>query len=229
MIDIAVFGFDKKIAKELGVEEAILHEWIKQQCMVSQSTNRTTYFQDEKWWFPLKEEGRLAFFPFWSKEKIVRMLERLKNAGHIEIGTKGKVTTKIPAPRKKKGKDLILDKEESTIYTYHKEENGVKTEVSEPAPIVISYLIHQFRNINPNYQSFYSTPPYRKALMRMLENYKDSGGVDLLLELLRRIPKTNTQKFAPSITTPAEFERLAPKLIGWIHKEEGSNKSRVSL
>lgn len=228
MIDITVFGFDKKIAKELGVEEAILHEWIKQQCTISQATKRTAYFRDDKWWFPLTEEVKHGFFPFWSNDKISRMLERLKNRDYIEVEPKGiGVTTKIPLPKMKRKKATILGKDEAEMYKYHKEVDGMVVEVVEPATVVVNYLIDRFQYITPNYESFYSIPPYRKSLMRMLKNYK--GNVDMLLELLRRIPTTNTQKFAPSITTPAEFERLAPKLIGWIQKEEGSNKNSILL
>lgn len=224
MTDIAVFGFDKNIAKHLGVEEAIFHEWIMQNCLINRETKRKFYFKENKWWFPVTEEVLKAFFPFWSKDQVGRLVERLKNNNYLEVN-KGMMTTKIPDPKKiRKSK---VDTSESKPYTYHVVEDGKTIEISQPAALVVNHLIDQFKHVNPNYKTFFKVTVYRKCMLRMIENY--NGDIDTLLKVLSMLPHSNQQKYAPTITTPLEFERLLPKLMAWGKKEQGNQSNNMLL
>lgn len=94
--------------------------------------------------------------------------------------------------------------------------DGSKLAVCESKETTVSNLIDGFKHVNPSYGMFYSRPATRKLLMTMISQYP----VDTLFKLLEVLPQSNGMPYAPVITTPQEFFRLAPKLIAFIQKHQ---------
>lgn len=78
------FSFDGEIAKEYGVEEAILYQffmfWIKKNV----ANNKHQY--DGYTWTYNSQQALTELFPFWNRQKIQRLLKSLEDKGLIVKG-----------------------------------------------------------------------------------------------------------------------------------------------
>lgn len=80
--------FDPNIAKEVGVEEAIMYANIEFWCKYHQKNN--TNYYDKRHWMNNSEKAFTEFFPFWSEKQIKKILSNLYKKKYIVIGNYNK-------------------------------------------------------------------------------------------------------------------------------------------
>jgi phage replication O-like protein O len=89
----------------------------------------------------------------------------------------------------------------------------------------ISLIISLFKEVNPSTDRLFGMPPQRAAVDRMLVKF----GEDKLAAMVKFLPKSNTSRYAPTITTPVQLERDLGKLIAWGQKEKDIKKTNVAF
>lgn len=87
----------------------------------------------------------------------------------------------------------------------------------------ISEVINLFKEVNPSYERLFGMPPQRAAADRLLTKH----GKEKLLSMLAFLPKSNASKYAPTITTPVQFEQKLGELIAWSQKQKEVKKAIV--
>lgn len=76
--------FDPEIAKDIGVEEAIMYSNIEFWCEHNRANN--TNFRDGNYWMYNTIDAFVQLFPFWTIKQIRRILNNLENEGFIKTG-----------------------------------------------------------------------------------------------------------------------------------------------
>lgn len=80
------YDFDKNIAKEHGVEEAIMYENIAWWCHKNASERSEVHFHDGHYWTWNTEEAWSDLFGFWTGKQCSRILSNLEKAGLLATG-----------------------------------------------------------------------------------------------------------------------------------------------
>jgi hypothetical protein len=80
--------FDPVIAKEVGVEEAIMYSNIKYWVKINKVNERN--FKDGYYWTFNSMRAFSELFTFWTEKQIKRILENLEKSGLIKIGSYNK-------------------------------------------------------------------------------------------------------------------------------------------
>jgi len=104
----------------------------------------------------------------------------------------------------------------------HTKETKEKTKESTAQSAEVSAVINLFKEVNPSYQRLFGMPPQRAAVERMLKTH----GVEKLTSMVVYLPKSNATKYAPTITTPSQFEAKLGDLIAWAQKEKSIKSKR---
>lgn len=114
----------------------------------------------------------------------------------------------------------IVKKRGSLSHTKEKRNKEIQKKGSDgpQADPDIPIIIDLFKQVNPSYQRLFGMPPQRSATERLLKQY----GVLKLSAMIMYLPKSNSSKFAPTITTPVQFEQKLGELIAWGQKEKNS-------
>lgn len=86
----------------------------------------------------------------------------------------------------------------------------------------IPVVINLFKEVNPSYSRLFGMPPQREAVERLLKTH----GEEKLSSMIAFLPKSNATKFAPTITTPVQFEQRLGELVAWSQKQKESGKGR---
>ena len=86
--------------------------------------------------------------------------------------------------------------------------------------IEINEIIALFKDVNPSVQVLYGRKPQREAVKRLIS----SLGVEKLTQIIRFLPRSNSQKYAPTITTPLALEAKLGDLIAWSEKQKDTVK-----
>lgn len=94
--------------------------------------------------------------------------------------------------------------------------------VSEQARGLINPIIELFKEVNPNYKTFYSNKTQRSSLERMLKEF----GEEKLCATIRALPNYIYKPYAPKITSPLELEKNLGKLIAFVKSEDNSNNNK---
>lgn len=89
----------------------------------------------------------------------------------------------------------------------------------------IQELIDLFKHINPTYERFFKNTTQRAAISRLLVQF----GREKLEQIIRALPKTNAERYAPTITTPYELERDLGRLVAYFKRQEKSGPKLVHL
>jgi len=76
--------FDPQIAKDLGVEEAIMYSNIEFWVEHNKANDRNKH--DGEYWTYNSIQAFCELFPFWTKRQIERILKKLKDNGYIKTG-----------------------------------------------------------------------------------------------------------------------------------------------
>ena len=94
----------------------------------------------------------------------------------------------------------------------------VKKEIpaqSADVPVVID----MFKEVNPSYKRLFGMPPQRAAADRLIKEH----GIEKLRSMIGFLPKSNAVKYAPTITTPCQFEARLGELVAWSQKQKSEN------
>lgn len=78
------YYFDEDVAKDVGVEEAIMFSnilyWVQKN---KANKQEETHYHDGKWWTYNTIDAFVELFPFWSKRQIERILKNLVENDYI--------------------------------------------------------------------------------------------------------------------------------------------------
>lgn len=103
-------------------------------------------------------------------------------------------------------------------------EQGTHTEASQ-SDANIPLIIDLFKNINPSYGRLFGMPPQRAATQRLLETH----GFDRLSAMVGFLERSNASRYAPTITTPVQFEQKLGELIAWSNKQKDIKNPNVAF
>lgn len=95
-------------------------------------------------------------------------------------------------------------------------ETKATTNKSEADAPQISEVIKLFEIVNPSVSRMYGNKTQRASCQRMLTQY----GFEKIQQLVAVLQKTNTMKYAPTITTPLQLEDKMAQLLAFIRKEK---------
>ena len=76
MVTVIKMQFNPEIAKDIGVEEAIMYSNIEFWCEKNKANNKN--FHDEAYWTYNSMEAFKILFPFWTVRQIERILKNLE-------------------------------------------------------------------------------------------------------------------------------------------------------
>ncbi len=112
--------------------------------------------------------------------------------------------------------------ESTTINKYDKNEKNDKYS-SEQSSQVINQLIDLFKDVNPSYEKLFKNTTQRSATERLLSTH----GVGKLTSIIEYLSKSNSTKYAPTITTPLQLEDKLGQLIAWAEQEKSKEKEII--
>jgi len=101
--------------------------------------------------------------------------------------------------------------------------NEKKILATQSAAEDISFVIDLFKEVNPNYERLFGSPPQRLAVDRLLLK----NGKEKLVSMVMFLPKSNASRFAPTITTPVQFEQKLGELLAWAQKQKDVKKAKI--
>lgn len=111
----------------------------------------------------------------------------------------------------------VHTKETITKETITKDISGASTAVNE--------IIKKFEIVNPSYRKLFSNKTQRAAAERLLKEH----GFEKLSTMVAYLPKTNAERYAPTITTPLQLEDKLGQLVAWSQKIKKSKGKGVIL
>lgn len=112
--------------------------------------------------------------------------------------------------------------EEHIFKKNHTEAIGV---VNDATSREIQDIISLFKEVNPSYAKFFANKTQRSSISRLLVQWPRPK----LDNIIKVLPQTNSNKYAPTITTPLELEDRMGKLIAFIQKERNNQKSKIII
>ena len=115
-------------------------------------------------------------------------------------------------------KDTHTSNEQSSLPT-DDNKNSKNSEKKEKNQV--NTLIDLFQDVNPSYQKFYPNKGQRKALQEMIDN--PQIGFKKTQEIIKKLPSINTQKYAPTVTTPFVLEKKYADIVAFLAKQESSS------
>jgi len=184
------------------------------------------HFGLELW--QMHDELRLKFLPTVSKidpNKIMggstKNLDRVQWEDLMEririwAITDDTINIKIPLPN-----EVVTDDEED--HDKPEDDEDVDDEVKIVDPI--NPLIELFKEVNPNYERLYANKNQRAAIDRMLKKM----GQAQLEKIIKYLPTSNSNKFAPKITTPYILEAKLGDLIAWANTQKKAQHKVANL
>ena len=90
MVDNLKYSFTVSVAKEVGVDGAImlenLHYWI----IVNKAKHKEDHFHDGEYWTFNTKKGFSELFPFWTERQVRRILDNLIKDGYLKTGNYNK-------------------------------------------------------------------------------------------------------------------------------------------
>ena len=108
----------------------------------------------------------------------------------------------------------------------HTKDNIQKTTTKDTAQSAdVPVVINLFKEVNPSYQRLFGSPPQRDAAERLIKTH----GIDKLTSMINYLPKSNGTKYAPTITTPVQFEQKLGELIAWSQKQKDIKSANVAF
>jgi len=115
------------------------------------------------------------------------------------------------------------NKETHLNNTHIKETNNIATQ--GVAGKEINDLIDLFKGVNPSWERLFANKTQRAATERLLQKMPREE----LENLINYLPQTNSQKYAPVITTPAQLEYKLGDLMFFIRKQENDKKNNTPI
>lgn len=116
--------------------------------------------------------------------------------------------------------EKVIKQSKSALPAPKKQEHQTKTN-----PVLISELIKLFEAVNPSTYRLYGMKTQREAMDRLVIKH----GEERVRNMINALPQCNSEKYAPTITTPNQLEANLGKLIAWGQKKIKSGKKVGSL
>ena len=181
------------------------------------------------------------------KEMVLKIFKRFEKDQKIKykdgwVVIKNFIKHQKDNPKVKKGIELIKEVSPAWAIDYlysihslsHSNSNSnsninintnVKSEkveqVDETSSSDISLVIKSFESINPASKKFYGNTTQRKSCQMLIDSY----GLDRVVNVVENIlPKSNTMKFFPVITTPTQLADKWATLESAIHRYQAEKK-----
>jgi Helix-turn-helix domain len=89
----------------------------------------------------------------------------------------------------------------------------------------INELIDLFKTVNPSYKELFKNINQRKALIRLSQVL----GWEKLRAAIDLLPRTNAERYAPTITTPIELEHNLGRLIAYVQRQQSEGPKLIKL
>lgn len=90
----------------------------------------------------------------------------------------------------------------------------------------INKMMKLFKGINPTINSLFANKTQREALSRLLQQLGEEGLSRIVSEIL---PRTNQQKYAPTITTPLQLEKKLGQLAAFLQRQKNNSFNIVEI
>lgn len=103
--------------------------------------------------------------------------------------------------------------------------NNTKQGVSQSETVegsLINKVIDLFKDVNPSFARLYPRKAERDAIRRLVKLH----GEEKVIAIVSFLPKSNADRYAPTITTPYELEKNLGKLIAWGQKQKDFSKNK---
>ena len=114
----------------------------------------------------------------------------------------------------------VLTESGKDVLTHKRKKETIQKKEASPSDARIPLIIDLFKEVNPSYSRLFGMPPQRSAVERLLKIH----GEEKLSSMIAFLPRSNATKYAPTITTPVQFEQKLGDLIAWSQKQKDSNK-----
>jgi len=102
--------------------------------------------------------------------------------------------------------------------------NTAQDAVSDGA--LINLALEGFKDVNPSYsKTLYPNTNQRKAMGRLIKQH----GLEKIQSVIAFLPKSNTSRYAPTITTPLQLEAKLGDLFAWAQKQKDSGRQRKGI
>ena len=92
MVDNLKYSFTVSVAKEVGVDGAIMLENLNYWIIVNKSKQKEDHFHDGEYWTFSTKKGFSELFPFWTERQVRRILDNLIKDGYIKTGNYNKLS-----------------------------------------------------------------------------------------------------------------------------------------
>lgn len=189
------------------------------------------------YWYVHLKEGRcfasnrtLATQIQCSEVAIRKCLDRLEKCGYIKRfykDTEKKNRIEIKPMIQLDGVDgtpvSSLD-DTGVSHIYNNIEKNNYTASNTGVAGFINSIIDLFKDVNPSFERLFANKTQRSACGRMLKKY----GFEKVKGMVQVLSRTNTLKYAPTITTPCQLEDKLGQLISFVNKEKGKTKVHFS-
>lgn len=86
-------------------------------------------------------------------------------------------------------------------------------------------IISLFKAVNPSFEQLFARSPQRQATARLLAKF----GAEKLTEIINFLPRCNSKKYAPTITTPLQLENKMGELAAFAAKERSAQKGIIDI
>ena len=238
--------FDPGIAKEIGVEEAIMLSNIEYWCEFNKAREieiplaDRKHFKDGKWWTYNSATGFERLFNFWTKRQIERILKNLKNSGYVDsrnnlneykydktswwtakrINVDSMNTEKdIDIRKRVYGRTQNVEPIPDNKHRYINTDNKL-----EEQPQKNAVAAPESASINSLLQEFetinptlnYGNTTERDSCKRLVKKY----GVEKVRNCIRVAISVQGRPYSPVITTPYQLEKNLGKLLVFMKREE---------
>lgn len=147
--------------------------------------------------------------------KRVRTTEDSKKTSELHMireRTTNDRASELQMTRKSNSKKVI---EKSTLTAQDAVEDGA----------LINKVLEGFKEVNPSYSRLYAMKPQRAALGRLIKQH----GVEKVESIIAYLPKSNSHRHAPTITTPYILEMRLGDLLAWAQKQKDNSHKGKQL
>jgi len=226
--DQALYFQMKKYAGENGRCFATEETLMKKMGIGKKAYDKSLKYLIEKGWISYTGLTKGKTRPI--KTYKVNNIWKLNNETYKKIPSKSNISF---------GQEIPSEKKEDTSQKQHKIPSKSNTE-QEPALIKtnnkilatqsvagkeINDLIDLFKGVNPSWERLFANKTQRAAIERLLQKMPREE----LENLIKYLPYTNSQKYAPIVTTPAQLEEKLGALIFFIKKQENDKRDNTPI
>lgn len=231
--------FNPKIAKDLGVEEAIMYSNIE--FWVCKNSVNEKHYHDDYYWTYNTLAAFEKLFTFWTSRQINRILNKLEKNGYIKIGNYNKVKydrTKWYTCISPNGKMDITKRSNGSHQTVKpipdnkpnsKPDNPIGASLDTTEDTLEKIMGNNINEVmNVFYEadklssggSFFGRKTYREDSRKLINEF----GLKDTLELVKLAILVRDKPYAPVITNPTELRSKFVKLKSYMQKENGKEK-----